>query len=414
MTLKARLRIALLVVTALVGSVPATAHAFPLPSGLPLLWRGQVVNAQGEPTTATITAVLAPQPGAIQMRDQVASGAAPVGSIPLSTAVAGTDGRFELRSGLPVVPPSFVSGDWLNVMLFVESYDGGWAVAMDSVRFVAAGPGAWISKASSETLAPQAPLDDTVGERPTVIALQPPPSAVERERRAAGVLDVGYKSPGAPYTGCTALYKEGTANAFRTIADIDMGSDWSFKLDYQDTRTTSWDVGYDSDGRGWAVGGTHSFAQSSSKGFNAEIGPFPEQYYQESYQVELEHAKVLWRCGKKTSPGPFYVRTVQPERWTNSTYNQGDPHVICPSLSNRRSVGVGTFAWRDEGTASQWSAGGDAFGFRGGAGVGYSKQIRLGWRNHNRDPRFVCGESGDPFRDRTRVIALMDTSGGPV
>ncbi|MGH9011440.1 MAG: hypothetical protein ACRDYF_16580 [Acidimicrobiia bacterium] len=408
-----KLRVATLAATMLFGSIPAVAGASPSPLNAPLLWRGQVVDASGNPTAATVSAVLAPPPGVIPQRDQVAAGRIALGSIPLSSAVAGRDGKFELRSGLPLVPPSFAPGGFMNVMLFIESNDGGWAVAMDSVRFVGPGPGAWISKLSSESLAPRVPSDDTEGERPTVVTLQPPVGPAEQERRAAGVLAVNSNGPGAPYTGCTALYREGTANAFRTVADIDMSNDWSFRIEYQDTRTTSWDVGYDGGGKGWTVGGTHSFAQTSSKGFNAEIGPFPEQYYQESYQVDLEHAKVLWRCAKKTSPGPFYVRTVQPERWTNSTYNQGDPHVICPRLENRRSVGVGTFAWRDAGTVSQWSASGGAFGFRGGAGVGYTKHIRLGWRNHNRDPRFLCGESGDPFKDPTRVIALMDTSGAP-
>jgi hypothetical protein len=409
-----KLRTVTLVATALLGSIPTVASASPLLPDIPLLWRGQIVDAHGSPTAAAISAVLAPPPEILPMRDNLAAGAVPMASIPLSTGAAGRDGRFELRASLPVVPPSFAPGGWMDVMLFIQSNDGGWAVAMDSVRFVPVGTGAWISKLSSESLAPRVPSDDTQGERPAVITLQPPVTTIERDRRAAGVLTLNSNGPGAPYTGCIALYREGTENAFRTIADIDMGSDWSFRLDYTETKTTSWDVGYDSDGKGWTVGGTHSFAQTSSKGFNAEIGPFPEQYYQEAYQVELEHAKVLWRCGTTTSPGPIYVRTVQPERWTNGTYNQGDPHVICPSLENRRPVGVGTFAWRDVGTVSQWSASGGAFGFRGGAGVGYTKSIRLGWRNHNRDPRFLCGESGDPFRDRTRVIALMDTSGGPV
>jgi hypothetical protein len=409
-----KLRIATFVTVTLVGAMPAVASAAPVLPDLPLLWRGRVVNAQGEPTAATISAVIAPPPQAIPMRDQVGAGAVPAVSIPLSTSVAGRDGWFELRSALPVLPAVFAPGGWMNVMLFVESNDGGWAVAMDSVRFAGTGPGSWISKLSNEALAPRVPGDDTEGERPPVIKLQPPATAGERERRAAGVLAVNASGPGAPYTGCTALYREGVENAFRTVADIDMGSDWSFRLQYQDTKTTSWDVGYDSDGNGWTVGGTSSFSQTSSKGFDAEIGPFPEEYYRESYQVELEHAKILWRCAKKTSPGPFYVRTVQPEAWANGTYNQGDPHVICPRLENRRPVGVGTFAWRDDGTTSQWSASGGAFGFRGGAGVGYTKQIRLGWRNHNRDPRYLCGESGDPFSGQTRVIALMDTTGGPV
>src|SRR5581483_5333904 len=215
----------------------------------------------------------------------------------------------------------------MNVMLFLASDNGGWAVAMDSVRFVGTGPGSWISKLSSEAPATRVPRDDTEGERPAVIKLQRPATAGERERRAVGVLAVNANGPSAPYSGCTAMYREGVENAYRTVADIDMGSDWSFRLEYQDTKTTSWDVGYDGDGKGWTVGGTYSFAQTSSKGFNAEIGPFPEEYYREAYQVELEQAKVLWRCAKKSSPGPFYVRTVQPERWTSGTYNQGDPHV---------------------------------------------------------------------------------------
>src|ERR1041385_7072534 len=68
MNVKLRL-VLFVVVTALVGSVPAVASAAILPRDAPLLWRGRVVDANGDSTAATVSAVLAPPPGIIPMRD---------------------------------------------------------------------------------------------------------------------------------------------------------------------------------------------------------------------------------------------------------------------------------------------------------------------------------------------------------
>lgn len=107
----------------------------------------------------------------------------------------------------------------------------------------------------------------------------------------------------------------------RTISDIDVGPDWSYVINYADTGTTSWDVGYEASGGNWKVAGSSSFSNSTGRGFDAEYGPYPGRF-REAYQIELVHAKVLWQCGSHTSPGPFFVRTVEPEKWTGGTYNQ--------------------------------------------------------------------------------------------
>jgi hypothetical protein len=121
--------------------------------------------------------------------------------------------------------------------------------------------------------------------------------------------------------------------------------------------------------------------------------------------VQLTHARVLWQCGSTSSPGPFYVRTVEAERWTGGTYNQGDPVVGC-DRHRTRPVGGHTFSWRKSGTSSTWSASGNMWGFSGRAAVAYTKTILLGWKNQLEQPRYICGESGDPYTGKTRVTAL--------
>jgi hypothetical protein len=111
-------------------------------------------------------------------------------------------------------------------------------------------------------------------------------------------------------------------------SDIDVGPNWSYAINYADTGTTSWDVGYEASGGNWKVAGTSSFSNRRGRGFDAEYGPYGGRF-REAYQVELVHAKVLWQCGSHTSPGPFFVRTVEPESWTGATYNQYDPVVPC-------------------------------------------------------------------------------------
>ncbi|MGH2668010.1 MAG: hypothetical protein ACRDH5_02615, partial [bacterium] len=235
-------------------------------------------------------------------------------------------------------------------------------------------------------------------ERPAVIQLGEPRPA------ALGPQPAAWEGPGAPYTGCTARYVEDRRDAMRTISDIDVGPDWSYLIDYTDTGTTSWDVGYEQSGGNWKVAGTTSFSNSNGAGFNAEYGPYPGRF-REAYQVQLVHAKVLWQCASRTTPGPFFVRTVEPESWTGGTYNEGDPVVPC-NPSYRKPVAGNTHGWRQEGSTSQYSASAAVFGFGGRAAVTYSNAIKLGWKNHLGYPRDVCGERGNPYTGRTRVAAM--------
>jgi hypothetical protein len=305
-------------------------------------------------------------------------------------------------------------------MLLAEAPNGAWSLANDSMRYVPAGPpgvGAWVSTLAGEervvsALAAEkrltvAALDRFVGddltsgeERPTVLHLGEPRFAV----RGTGPVGGHWKGPGDPYVGCNAVNVEGRENAFRTISDIDVGPAWSYVLDYTETKTTSWDIGVEQSAGQWKAGGTTSFSNSPSAGFNTEYGPYPSRF-RESYQVQLVHAKVLWRCGSKTSPGPFYVRTVEPESWTGGTFNQGEPIVPC-NPRNRKPIAGHTIGWRGEGKSSKYSASAGGFGFQGQAAVTYSRDIKLGWKNHLEYARDVCGESGNPFDGRTRVAAM--------
>lgn len=398
----------------------AVAHAAPTvpdraPSR-PLLWSGQVVDRRGVPTAAQVVAVLRPPASAIPTLEQ-RTPAPP--SIPLASSATGRDGRFELRADLPPVPDSYRPAGWLQVMLLAQADDGSWAIANDSVRYVPAGrgqrAGVWASTMAglerieglrsarpplgAPALERVARADQSGGyERPSVIELGEPRPA------AAAVTSARWKGPGAPYTGCSARYVEDRQEGLRTISDIDVGPAWSYVIDYTDTASTSWDIGVEQSGGGWKAGGTSSFSSSLGAGFNAEYGPYGQRF-REAYQVQLVHAKVLWQCASQSSPGPFYVRTVEAESWTGGTFNQGDPVVPC-NPSFRKPVAGRTFGWRKEGTVSRYSATATAFGFNGKAAVGYSKDIKLGWKNHLGHPRDACGESGNPYYGHTRVAAM--------
>lgn len=412
-----RLRIVMvLIVLSFVPSVSgAEAIVVPPASSVPLLWKGQVLGVDGEPAKAHLAAFIRPPASAIPA---AGSGKPAPTSIPLAETVADGDGGFELRSELPLVPHEYRPDGWLHIMVLATGDDGSWMVANDSMRYVpptsSVPRGAWLSTIAAEEqlrslLAgslPKAPVVDrlvaedlTSGmERPSVLQLvRPGPTAAGGQRSR-------WKGPGDPYVGCSALAVEGRQEAFRTISDIDVGPAWSYILKYTETGSTSWDVGVEQSGGRWKAAGTSSFSHSHGKGFDAEYGPYPARF-RESYQVQLLHAKVLWRCASKNSPGPFYVRTVEPESWAGGTFNQGDPVVPC-NPRHRKPVAGRTTGWRDQDKASRYSASGGAFGFEGQAAVTYSKVTRLGWRNHLEPPRDVCGESGNPFEGRTRVAAM--------
>ncbi len=392
---------------------PDTMSATPAP----LLWAGRVVDRQGQPAPARVTAFIRPPASAIPAAGE---GAAAPASIPLTSAQTGQDGRFELRAEAPAVPEEYRPDGWLHVMLFSEGADGSWSIATDSVRYVPAGGAlarpAWLStleaaeraerlRSSGGSRARVMAAMDRLGaedqasgyERPGVIQLGEP-------KAQASVAQPYWKGPGDPYVGCTARHVESRQDAMRTISDIDVGPHWSYVINYVDTGTTSWDVGYEQSGGNWKVAGTSSFSNRSGRGFDAEYGPYPARF-REAYQVELVHAKVLWQCGSRTSPGPFYVRTVEPERWTGGTYNQYDPVVPC-NPKFKRPVAGNTYGWRDEGKTSKYSASAAVYGFSGQAAVTYTKSIKLGWMNHLEHPRRVCGESGNPYEGRTRVAAM--------
>lgn len=409
-------RILVLTVLSMIPSISgAVAIEVPPESALPLLWNGQVLDADGAPAKADVIAFIRPPASAIPAAD---SGAAAPASIPLASTTTDDDGGFELRAEPPAVPSAYRPDGWLHVMVLATAVDGSWMVANDSMRYVpaagVASRGVWLSTIAAEErlrslLADPLPKasvmqalvteDLTSGiERPNVLQLvRPAPTAASGPGNR-------WKGPGDPYVGCSALAVEGRQEAFRTISDIDVGPAWSYKLKYTETGSTSWDIGVEQSGGQWKAAGTASFSQSHGKGFDAEYGPYPARF-RESYQAQLLHAKVLWRCASKKSPGPFHVRTVEPESWGGGTFNQGDPVVPC-NPRHRKPVAGRTTGWRDEDKASRYSASGGAFGFEGQAAVTYSKMTRLGWRNHLEPPRDVCGESGNPFEGRTRVAAM--------
>jgi hypothetical protein len=402
----------LLALTAMCLAVPIPRIAAANASGTgqaPLLWSGRIVDRHGEPSAAHVTAFLRPPASAIPTAES--NGPAPA-SVPLASSIAGPDGRFDLRAALPGdVPLAYHPDGWFHVMVLAESAEGSWAPSTPLAL------GAWVSTSAGEdrvraALSDREPpnaaslarliTEDLTGgaERPDVLQLGEPRITAAGTGPASG----RWKGPGDPYIGCNALAVEGREESFRTISDIDVGPAWSYVLSYTDTKTTSWDIGVEQSGGQWKAGGTTSFSNSRDRGFDSEYGPYPGRF-RESYQVQLVHAKVLWRCASRRSPGPFYIRTVEPESWTGGTFNQGEPIVPC-NPRNRKPVAGNTTGWRREGKTSKYSASAAGFGFSGQAEVGYSREVKLGWRNHLGHPRDVCGESGNPFEGRTRVAAM--------
>lgn len=405
-------------VAVMCGPVPAVAAlAGPVAKpAAPVLWEGTVLSADGRPmpgveVAATLSLPVSAFPAGV-------AGLGRQAAVPLAVTRSGADGRFALRAVEPAgLPAAFRESSWSQVVVSAAAPDGSWAFATDSVRYVRSGAfpsgGMWATTAAGADNAARLAAGDIAreatpsglarselaapGQRPANLELQPPAPA------PAGA-SVPVAGPGKPYVGCTRRYVEDRQKGFRTIGDIDVEAAWSYILNYQETRSTAWQVGYEQPSGGWAAAGTASFSQKSEKGFDTEFGPYPSRF-RESYQVELIHAKTVWQCGSQTSPGPFYVRTVEPERWTGGTYNQGDPDIGCRAGMTTPVAG-NTVGWRSVGRVSTYSATGSVFGFAGRATVEYSEQTRLGWKNHHGSPRHVCGESDDPFDGRTRVKAL--------
>jgi hypothetical protein len=286
------------------------------------------------------------------------------------------------------VPATFLVNGWAHLATSVFAPDGSFAFAVDSVRIVSAVP-------HGLTWATGDPYDEAP---PSQLVLGPPPTTVPMSIPAGAV------RPGEPYEACTPLFVDKREKGFRTVADVEVYRDWSFQMNYVETDSTAWEVGYEKSAGKWAVAGSMSFDQRHDRGYDSEFGPYPG-LYQESFQLQLNHARVVWRCGDHRSPGPFYVRTVEPESWTGGTYNQGDPEVRCDP-GEMVPVAANTTSWRGDGKSSKYSGSAGVMGFKGKASVTYSKATKLGWRNRLEQPRHICGESADPLTGRTRVTAL--------
>jgi hypothetical protein len=79
----------------------------------PLVWSGRILDRHGQPSAAHVTAFLRPPASAIPA---AGAGTHAPASIPLASGVAGPEGEFELRAGLPAVPVEYRPDGWLHVM----------------------------------------------------------------------------------------------------------------------------------------------------------------------------------------------------------------------------------------------------------------------------------------------------------
>lgn len=393
-----------------------------LDAKVPTLWSGLLKRHDGKPAPGAVT--LAVRPSAEDIDRALTSGAPMPATVPLAKQRVGADGRFTLKGDLPPnLPAGYVKDGWVNVLL-VATDGQEIRLATDSMfrdPEPLTGKSRWLTSPASrlqrEAFAKEsragtsanaetgraslierleADLTDSQ-ERPNEIQFDKPPSGSASPVSEAAV------GPGAPYVGCNVNQVVDRTAAFQSIADIDQAGGWRAKVIYSNTRNTSFEVGYSASGNSWSVAGSSLVSQNASVEFGLTFPPepVPNRSYT-SMLMELNYDKIQWRCASQSNPGPYYPYTSEPVAWTGNTRNLGTPTINC-NPNYLSEIGTDFFFRKQGGSGATYSASGSAFGFYGKASVGYATNLEYTIENMTGTNAQVCGESGNPLFDHTRV-----------
>lgn len=372
---------------------------------------------------------LAVRPSAAQIDRAFTSGLAMPPVVPLAKEQVGGDGAFALRADLPAdLAPEYRADGWVNVLL-VATDGTDIRLATDSMYYDPAPlttKSRWLTSPSArqqrETYAIQSlflPQADMAAQQAGLVANLESDLDSPRERPSTIVFGAGppatggagpvqaAAAPPSPYVGCFVTYVAARSAGFQTIADIFQSPQWQTLIRYKQTNTSSFEAGFSASGSGgWSVAGSASFSNSSAYGFETAWPVTPvNDATVTTFQIELNFDKIQLRCAKDTNPGPYYVYTSEPTAWLGGTRNVGGSLWGCSQTPwYLRSVGGGTYLYKQGSGATTWSASGGVFNFFGKATVGYSAEVQLGWRNNLNYTRNLCGESGSPLTRNTRVF----------
>jgi hypothetical protein len=429
----ARLFRTFLAIAVLVGGVTLTpldrAHAQDASTDAPVLWSGRLLDKRGHPTRGEITAFLRPPAGALPSSGEFDADALGLTSVPLTSDSADADGRFELRAepDTATLPRKLVDGmGALTVMLFAVSESGEWTVATDTVwyldelgtapawftshrsyeaaRALRATSSAEMRSARAQNLSEADRAEAAAGDRPADLRTTLPavPGSPPGQVQAAAV------PPGGSYVGCTAVQTVSTSWHFRTADMVDLATYWKHRVEYKESNTTSWEVGYSASGTGgWSLAGSASFNTSSVQGVYADFNSGPNPTYRDTFRIGTNIKQLKWRCGTTTSPGPYTVYTAEAYglNWQTTRTSSGDD-IGC-NLSYTHAVGKKAGYWRENGQSTSLWGNVGIWGFYGGQKVTTSAKARYNWYNDSAIlNRNLCGETGSVTAGHSRVSAL--------
>jgi hypothetical protein len=394
----------------LTGALALALFAVSLPtawadSDLPVLWQGEVRTSAGVPAAGT-TVIAYARPPAIGLEP---------GRKLAEVARTTTDasGRFVLRAAPNASLQTAADDDgWVSVMVTAISADG-MAMAVDSVawgaspgfsaRSVGAPNGRWLTTPAEREAALQpgdfratsaAYAADVAKERPSVLVLAKGKPDLEAPRFSA--------MSSSSRWGCGVYKKEDAGISPVAIGELFLEQSWGGEFVYNNTRSTSFQVGLSEDGKYWGVGGSTTFSRQSQAQSGGPIGSTAE-FQRFRYSADMVFKRITWICGEE---GYYYSeQTIEPVDWNLGMHQD---HVsLVPSCNPRfhSTVPGGRYLLRAGGSSITLQGAINIGGFAGSMTSVVSRNVSYRWDNAAPYQRDVCGESR-MLNQNTRAVTV--------
>ena len=375
----------------------------------PVLWEGTIVGADSRPAAGTEVVAFARPAGAdLQPTD--------TGLVPVARTTTDQAGHYVLRSGRtdPIRAVETDSG-WTNVMVAAFAPDGGFSLATDSIAWEPAGGfhaaavddnpnrGRWLTT----------PADRAAAEQGTFrAAAAPDPEATGRERPAVMTLAGGSdrpikaqaaKPPPLRQEGmCAGPYKtEKLGMTYTPVGELHLDRAWSGKFAYTTTHSTSFQIGVQHDGGGWAVAGSTSSLKDGAFENGNDRGLTENHMY--TFAADIDYQRTTWRCNQGDSW--HWAQMVEPTGWRGGLHRTDvGPAPDCDPDRTSAVMPLG-YARRKSGESTTLGGAIAVAGFVGSTTTAVAKGVDYGWQNEVDRERFLCGAT-DFIKGDTRVRSL--------
>ncbi len=367
-----------LTVAGTVVAVPATASA---PE--PVLWAGEVHDSGGTPVAAEVIAYLRPavedlQPGVLLA--------------PIAHTTSDGAGRFSLRTA-PTERILALADPWVTVMV-VAYADDGMSVAVDSVAWRS---GRWVTRPGD--------LEPGGLETPGYPGEERPPVLVIRPTGPATAVPVATPPPAGL---CAIDKKQDLDPGYVTVGELHLNTEWAGEFVYSNTKTTSFEVGWRPEGKGWSVAGSHSGSHETG---GESGGAMPAESHPQmwTYSLQTLFRLYTWTCkGHDAEHTDSWgkVETVEANGWAGGVKRFGGGAEPGCDRRYESPVPGGQYLARKNGASSTFGGAINIIGFSGAVTSSVSSYVNHKWITTLGIERNVCGESNWVLDKNTRVRSM--------